>query len=91
MVVYSLQHSFLERFNADEKNSENFFKVLHEHMQEAQNEIKANIIVNTGDPLIGASSDLRDGKGLKDSLISGNVTSLSLTNSILLCTYHGVK
>ncbi|KAI0235730.1 Inositol 1,4,5-trisphosphate receptor type 1 [Lamellibrachia satsuma] len=57
-----VQHSFLRRFKSDEKNSENFFKVLHERMQEAQTEIKANITVNTSDPLCD--------KGRKESVIN---------------------
>ena len=59
-LLYSSQRSFLRRFTSDEKNSEKFFRVLHDRMKEAQSEIKANIVVNTGDPLGGTNAGLNE-------------------------------
>ncbi|KAK2174947.1 hypothetical protein NP493_759g01031 [Ridgeia piscesae] len=56
----TVQRSFLRRFTSDEKNSEKFFRVFHDRMKEAQSEIKANIVVNTGDPLGGTNAGLYD-------------------------------
>ncbi|XP_064633177.1 inositol 1,4,5-trisphosphate receptor-like isoform X3 [Lineus longissimus] len=46
----AIQISFLKRLTCD-KNSEKFFKVFYERMREAQVEIKATGMVNTGDSL----------------------------------------
>jgi hypothetical protein len=71
-IFLLLQKSFFIRLTTD-KRSEAFFKVIYDHIRQAQQEIKATVSVNTADSLASKQNeDSKDGGLGGDSKKKGN-------------------